>query len=394
MPDTFKNALFGFNHLSATTPFGESGNDEQLEKYLRLSSKVFEHSLEGICITNKEGTILLVNPSFTRITGYDINDVIGKNPRILKSGLQEPSFYSKMWDTLISEGKWIGEFRNIRKNGEMYIQHTTICSLTDKNGEITHYASIITDVTKVKLAEEKLFEDLHLAKFVQKNMFSQPLKTSKIEINGINVASENLAGDMYVWYQISETQYGVILIDVMGHGVASALVCMSIRSLLYGLITRVKDPRSVIEELNKHMLSLFSKTKGKAPHYFTAIYLLINTQAKTIKYVNAGHPPGLIYTEDQNIQQLCSTCTPIGFLPKIDVENGCMFYNEPLTILLYTDGIFREQASLQTEIADLATTFSRCSSLDNELIPSTIINSYHCKNYLTDDVSIISIKIG
>lgn len=392
MPDSFKNELFELNNLSADTPFGILNDDTKLETYLRLSTKVFENSLEGICITKRDGTIILVNDSFSKITGYSKSEAIGNNPRILKSGHHPDRFYKSMWNTLRTEGKWIGEFRNRRKNGENYIQRTTVCSLTDENGNVTNYASLITDITEEKSAEESLLHDLNLAKEIQKNVLSSPMKNNQISINGVNIPSKDLAGDMYVWYQISENKYGIILIDVMGHGVASSLICMSIRSLLSGLIKKVTDPKNVIEELQMHMRSLYSKAKGRTPFYFTAIYLVIDTKQKEIEYINAGHLPGLIRTNCNEIQLLHSNCTSVGLFPFINAHSKKIQYDQPLTIFLYTDGFLDEKASLNNEIDKVVANYQKLSNDKDADIISSFLKLYD-ENQFSDDVSAISITI-
>ena len=103
------------------------------ENRLRLAANVFTHASEGIVITSEDGTILDVNHAFTRITGYAREEVLGKNPRLLKSGRQSEEFYAAMWATLKERGNWAGEIWNRAKDGQVYAEMLTINAVSNAN---------------------------------------------------------------------------------------------------------------------------------------------------------------------------------------------------------------------------------------------------------------------
>jgi len=123
---------------------------------LRLAANVFESSIEGIVITGADGAIQKVNRAFTQITGYAEQEVLGKNPRILKSDRHDAAFFQQMWDSLLEEGKWQGEIWNRRKNGEVYPQWLTITAIRERGGKVSHYVGVFHDMTELKLHEERL----------------------------------------------------------------------------------------------------------------------------------------------------------------------------------------------------------------------------------------------
>jgi diguanylate cyclase (GGDEF)-like protein/PAS domain S-box-containing protein len=129
---------------------------KQVEEDLVFASKVFEHSIEGIVVTDCNGTILQVNPAFTAITGYSQEEAIGKNPRLLKSHKHPKSFYQSMWGQLAAEGQWAGEIWNRRKTGEVYPEWLTINAVRDPQGRITNYVSIFHDITELKRQQQAL----------------------------------------------------------------------------------------------------------------------------------------------------------------------------------------------------------------------------------------------
>ncbi len=119
----------------------------QVEDQLRLSASVFTFSREAITITDTRGNIIDVNEAFTRITGYSREEVLGKNPRMLRSGRHDKAFYAAMWQQLKSQGHWAGEIWNQRKNGEMYPELLTISSVLDKEGKPMHYVGLFADIS-------------------------------------------------------------------------------------------------------------------------------------------------------------------------------------------------------------------------------------------------------
>jgi len=126
------------------------------EARLRLSTKVFESSSEAIFITDPQGTILEVNNAFCAITGYDRDEALSQNTRILKSNLHDQSFYKNMWQSLKSKGFWKGEIWDRRKNGEFCPMLTTINAITDERGQLTQYVAISTDISYQKQTEQEL----------------------------------------------------------------------------------------------------------------------------------------------------------------------------------------------------------------------------------------------
>jgi diguanylate cyclase (GGDEF)-like protein/PAS domain S-box-containing protein len=126
------------------------------EEKLRLAERAFQNTAEGITVTDVNGDIVSTNPAFEEITGYSHEEVLGQNPRILKSGHHKPSFYREMWNTLISAGHWRGEIWNRRKNGDLFPEWLTISAVKDSNGETTHYVGVFTDISQMKEAQEQI----------------------------------------------------------------------------------------------------------------------------------------------------------------------------------------------------------------------------------------------
>lgn len=125
-------------------------------QHLQLAEKVIDSSLEGIIITDPDIRIEFVNPAFTHLTGYTLEDVAGRNPGVLSSGRQDAAFYQKMWHTLNQTGFWRGEVWNRKKSGELYLELLTITAINDDQGNIQHYAGLFTDITHMRENEQQI----------------------------------------------------------------------------------------------------------------------------------------------------------------------------------------------------------------------------------------------
>ncbi len=128
----------------------------QAEEHLRLINRVFDGSQEGIFVTDKNANILSANRAFTQITGYQLTEVQGRTPSILRSDRQDEDFYQTMWDTIRTEGRWEGEIWNRRKSGEVFPEWLTISAITDSHGSVQQYLGIFTETSSRKAAEERI----------------------------------------------------------------------------------------------------------------------------------------------------------------------------------------------------------------------------------------------
>jgi len=153
LPITDANGVF--------TGFRTSGRDiterKQAEAELRIAAVAFD-SLEGMMVTDADGKILRVNQAFTKITGYDVEDVIGKTPRLLRSDRHSPAFHRAIWESVRHSGGWQGEIWNRRKNGQVYPEWLTISAVKSDDGVVTHYVGTHHDITERKIAEERIKE--------------------------------------------------------------------------------------------------------------------------------------------------------------------------------------------------------------------------------------------
>jgi len=196
--------------------------------------------------------------------------------------------------------------------------------------------------------EKKIQYELDLATHVQRSLLSPPLNENNIQIAVSYLPSSNLAGDMYYWHKINDHRYAVILLDMMGHGISAALVCMFISSVLREAVKQLIEPELVIKELNRYMTLLRNGNEDNL-YYFTAIYLVIDTEQKTVEYVNAGHPSGYALLDEKTLVPLNQGSCAVGFFDEIEVKKQRIQYEQDIQIILFTDGVLEAIGSCEIE---------------------------------------------
>jgi len=133
---------------------GSAINNQRNLQSLQLTSAIFNHTVDGVLITNADNKIIHINDSFTEITGFTREEVIGKDPKILRSAVHDKKFYQKMWNNINTDGYWQGEIQNRKRNGEIYLEWLSINAITDSNGEIENHIGIFSDITAHRSTEE------------------------------------------------------------------------------------------------------------------------------------------------------------------------------------------------------------------------------------------------
>lgn len=126
------------------------------QESILLYEKAFSGSAEGLMITDRNQKVILVNPAFTKILGYEPAQIVGETPRKLSSGKHDAVFYGGMWSSIKSKGYWSGEICNRRRDGENFPEWLTISAVRDGAGVVTHYIGIFSDISERKRVEEEL----------------------------------------------------------------------------------------------------------------------------------------------------------------------------------------------------------------------------------------------
>jgi PAS domain S-box-containing protein len=305
----------------------------QAELDARLSATAFQ-THDSMVITNKAGHILRVNDSFTTLTGYTAEEVVGKTLRVLRSGRHDENFYREMWQAISREGFWSGEIWNRRKDGHVYLQRLTITAVRNASGEITHYVGNGQDLTLEKQAESQHAE-LLAARAVQRDMLPSSLPC----LPGFDIAAalcpaDEVSGDFYDVLTLADNSVGIVVADVCGHGLGPGLLMAQMQAHLRSIAELCSDPGEILSRANRFF------ARNQSGRFVTMLLVSLDVVARSFGYAGAGHQ-GYVMSANGEVHILESTNTPLGIeehwtLPsqgeKLALATGDI-------ILLLTDGI-------------------------------------------------------
>jgi diguanylate cyclase (GGDEF)-like protein/PAS domain S-box-containing protein len=219
-----RRLLVSFNRLQHRISEQAQTLQERAEQ-MRLAASVFEGTSEAILITTADNRILSVNHAFCEMTGYDQNELIGQNPRLLKSGRQDPAFYQAMWSSLLKAGEWHGEIWNRRKNGEIYPGRMSISTLYDEEGKTLRYIAIGADITKQKEADAIIWQQANhnlLTKLPNRHRLHELMQKMLEQSRHDGLAVAALHVDLDHFRQVNET---------LGHGIGDRLIVETARRI-------------------------------------------------------------------------------------------------------------------------------------------------------------------
>jgi len=188
------------NKAGIIVMYSDITDEKNAEEELRKLSRATEQSPALIMITDTDGNIEYVNPSFERVAGYKLEEVKGKNPRILKSGFTNPGVYKALWATLKAGNEWRGEFQNKKKNGEFYWESASITAIKNERGIITHYIAVKEDISAKKALEFELKHAVDMAEEssrLKSSLLSNMSHELRTPLNGILGLSQILIEELY-----------------------------------------------------------------------------------------------------------------------------------------------------------------------------------------------------
>ena len=291
-------------------------------------------------ITDRSGVIEYVNPAFERITGYSSNDVIGKTPRVLKSGAQGTDYYDRLWRTVLAGAPFHGTPVNRKPSGALYHAEQTITPMITASGSISHFVSVMRDMTDHRLFEEQQAE-LRLAASIQRKLLpQQPLHLEGWELAGAVLPTVATCGDYFDFITIRDKVLCLVVADACGHGVGPALIAVQARAHLRSLVCTDLELDQIFSRLNQ-ILSM-DLDDGL---FVTMAVTCIEASTGSLVWANAGHPTTYVFDAAGAVKnELKSTGLPLGILADRPYTTGHGVNVEPGDVVLaVTDGFLEAQ---------------------------------------------------
>lgn len=304
------------------------------EDKIKVLTLSVEQNPVTIVITDPEGNIEYVNPKFCDTTGYTAEEVLGKNPRILKSGDKSKEEYENLWSTIVSGKVWIGELHNRKKSGELYWEKASISAIVNENGDIAHFVAVKEDITEKK----KILEELITAK--ERAEKSDELKSEFLaqmshEIRSplnIVMSMANLIKEEYPGTKTKEMEQYFQGIELSGRRIIRTIdLIINASEMQVGtyqpIIKRIDLLNSVLVEIQKTYQSSADE-KGiafsldcRVPHAFISAddysvrQIFTNLIDNAIKYTNTGYVQITVFKDSEDKLCVCVKDSGIGISP-------------------------------------------------------------------------------
>jgi PAS domain S-box-containing protein len=314
---------------------------------LRQLSNAIEQTADTVLITDREGVIEYVNPAFEKTTGYTEEEVLAQTPRMLKSGKHDVDYYKKLWSTLLHGEPWRATIVNRRKDGEIYWAEQTITPIRDEAGEITHFVSVLKDVTEQRKRQEQEFQ-MRLAQEVQQRYYQQavPPMLKGFDIAGAAYPADTVGGDYLDFIPMEDGCLGMAVGDVTGHGFGSSLIMAETRAYLRSYAKSEADVGKILTRVNEAISADLEDGR-----FVTMVLSRLDPNSRSFVYASAGHVSGyLLDCSGEVVRVLESTCCPLGLFSGCKVASSEVIPMQPGQLLVFfTDGIMEAMAPDETE---------------------------------------------
>lgn len=306
---------------------------QQARVTVLLLSEAVEQTADSVILTDSSGRIEYVNPAFEATTGYTREEAVGRTPRLLKSGQHDEEFYKGMWDLLLRGEPYRGTLINRRKNGEHFWAEQTITPMKNPLGTITHFVSVVKDMTGARTNQEQQVQ-LRLARQVQQRFYRAAVLVPGFDIAASAHPAEQTGGD---YFDMIETPGGgcyIAIGDVSGHGLDAALVMAMTRAHVRSFATLGLDAGEILTRVNKVLVGDLQENR-----FITLLLARLDPQSRTFEWASAGHVPGYLLNRAGETEALIeSTGLPLGLFTESAFSARSCRLEPGHLLLLATDG--------------------------------------------------------
>ncbi|MEY4748348.1 MAG: hypothetical protein RIQ60_562 [Pseudomonadota bacterium] len=379
------------------------GYEASLSEYIALGAEALRNmtfDLSGIqfaldqhsivSIADVAGNITHANEKFCEVSGYSLDELRGRNHRLLKSGLHPKSLYEDLWATISAGKVWKGELANRKKNGELYWVNSTIVPWMDSHGIPIKYISIrslITDRVNAEISLKNAYkQELELTGLIQKALLASDKTTSPgLDVSVYNIASQTVNGDFFSFINYSDACSELLIGDVMGKGLKAGMVAAGVKSEYFKAISSaliqdsssIPSPATIMKQLGQGV----SRNLLELDTFVTCLLVRVDRSAMQISWVNAGHLPGMLATSGHSdVVYLEGENLPFGVLLDEDYVEFSRSLAVNDKVIVYTDGV-TESASAQGEQYGLERLAQLLQRTQAKLVPPSM-----CQHALQADL--------
>jgi len=311
---------------------------EQVRQRFRVYERLctaLEQTADSVVITDRKGIIEYVNPAFETITGYGRDEVLGKTPQILKSGKHDAEFYLTLWSEVLAGRPFKGTIVNKKKSGDLYWSQQTITPVKNTEGNITHFISVMKDITEL-LKQKEQEASLRVAREVQQRFYRARVSAPGFDVAGAAVTADETGGDYFDFITLPNGALCIAIGDVSGHGVGAALVMAETRAYLRSFAASCEDIAELLGRVNRALAADLLSDR-----FVTLLLCCLDPGAGTLTYASAGHEPGYVLNESGEILTVMkATGPPLGLSGGTTYRPGSQSRLAPgHMLLLVTDGI-------------------------------------------------------
>ena len=334
----FIPVMSGSEHLGYVWQYRDITHREKTPdnfKLIERLSQALAQTTDSVIITDKKGHIEYINQAFEDTTGFSAAEALGKTPRLLRSGVHNDDFYKNLWNQVLSGQNFRETLANRKKTGEIYWAEQTITPVRDDAGSITHFVSVLKDITELLKRKEQEVE-LRLARDVQRSFYRECASVPGFDIAAKTDPADETCGDYYDFIHRPDGNLCVVIGDVCGHGMSSALIMAETRAILRTLVSTTEDPGEILVLVNRMLHEDLDQGR-----FVTLLLVCLDPKSKTLTYAGAGHEFGYLLGRSGEVEHvLKSTGPPLGpFIDSRYSSSETLVMKEEQVLLMLTDGV-------------------------------------------------------
>lgn len=304
-------------------------------KLIERLSQALAQTSDSVVITDRQGCIEYVNQAFEDTTGYSTAEALGQTPRLLRSGVHNEEFYRNLWNKVLSGQNFSETLANRKKTGEIYWAEQTITPVRDDSGRITHFVSVLKDITEVLKKKEREVE-LRLAREVQRASFRDCASLPGFDIAAKTDPADEIGGDYCDFIHRPDGHLCIVVGDVSGHGISAALIMAEVRAFVRTFVLTDKAPGEILALLNRMLHEDLDQGS-----FVTMLLVCLDPGSKTLRYAGAGHDLCYLLTRLGEVEHILkSTGPPLGpFSDSKYTSSKKLAMTEGQMLFMLTDGL-------------------------------------------------------